>query len=292
MPKFFQSEQAAYAGEKIGFQNVKFKKNDFHNSPGAEAGTILEIIPVHYPNPPVIQFLAYLTNIQDRYSVKYGSEQPYGRTNPYYIWQGNDRSISLALDIPSSGISSGLDNINNLSWLLSSLYPAYKDSTTATSVASTPLFRIRYANLIVSATNAGQGLLCTINEVNISHQMEDGFLQVNPKNVGSSFANAAAKVIGAAKFENAAPEGKKILIPKLIKINISLNVVHDHPLGWDFYTGDFRGGTQAPSFPHNFGVLRDESGAQPSGQISFEESAAPGSPGETVAAGSIGQATG
>ena len=218
MPKFFQSEIAAYAGEKNSFQNVKFKKNDFHNSPGAEAGTILEIIPIHYPNPPVIQFLAFLTSIEDRYNVKYGSEQPYGRTNPYYIWEGNDRSISVGLDIPSSGITAGLENINNLSWLLSSLYPAYKDSTTATSVASTPLFRVRYANLIVSSTNSGQGLLCTINDISVSHQMDEGFILVNPKNVGSSFANAAARVLSAAKFENTAPEGKKILIPKLMKI--------------------------------------------------------------------------
>ncbi len=290
MPKFFQSETAAYGGDKNGFQNVKFKQGDLHNSPAAEAGSVLEIIPVHYPNPPVIQFIAYLANLDDRYNVKYTAEQPYGRTNPYHIWGGNDRSISVGLDIPSSGISNGLDNLNNLSWLLSSLYPAYKDSTTATSVAATPLFRVRYANLIVSSTNSGQGLLCTISDVNVSHQLDHGFLQVSPKNVGSSFANAAAKVLSAAKFENSLPEGKNILIPKLMKINLSLSVVHDHALGWDFYTGDFRGGVAAPSFPHNFGTTRNASGAPQSGQALFESASPPTAPGAAVVAGAAAKA--
>ena len=53
MPKFFQNEIAAYAGEKQTFQNVKFKSNNFENSEGAELGTLLEIIPVHIKKPPV-----------------------------------------------------------------------------------------------------------------------------------------------------------------------------------------------------------------------------------------------
>lgn len=287
MPKFFQSEIAAYAGDKTDFQNVQFKKNDFGNSTGAEAGTLLEIIPVHYPNPPVIQFIAYLNNINDSYIVRYNSEQPFGRTNPYHIWQSNDRSIGIGLDIPSSGIANGLDNLNNLSWLLSSLYPTYKDSTTATSIAASPLFRVRYANLVVSSTNSGQGLLCTINNINVSHDLENGFLQVNPKNVGTSFANAAAQVLSAAKFENAAPEGKNFLIPKVMKIDMDLSVVHDHPLGWDFHNGNFRGGTGAPSFPYNFGTTRDASDAPEGNRLNFGTGDAPGSVAAGVGAGAI-----
>ena len=59
MPKFFAYERAAHAGEKQGLRNVEFKKNDFENSLGAQAGSLLEIIPVHIKKPPVIQFIAY-----------------------------------------------------------------------------------------------------------------------------------------------------------------------------------------------------------------------------------------
>ena len=292
MPKFFQSEVAAYAGDKAGFQNVEFKRNNLSNSTGAENGTLLEIIPVHYPDPPIIQFIAYLNSLSDRYNVKYTSEQPFGRTNPYYIWQGNDRGISVGLDIPSSGIANGLDNLNNLSWLLSSLYPTYKDSTTATSVAASPLFRVRYANLIASSTSGGQGLLCVINNISLNHDLESGFLQVSPKNVGTSFANVAAQVLSAAKFENTAPEGKSFLIPKLMKIDLDLGVVHDHGLGWDYSTGEFRGGRAAPSFPHNFGTTRDASDAPGDNRLEFGSASPPGSPGAGVGAGAIAETTG
>ena len=42
-----------------------------------------------------------------------------------------------------------------------------------------------------------------------------------------------------------------------MKITFTLNVVHDHRVGWDFATGDFRGGLAAPRFPYDFGLLRD-----------------------------------
>ena len=69
MPKFFQTEIAGYGGSKNTFQNIKFKKNDFANSSAATAGTILEIIPVHIKNPPVIQFIAYLDNLSDTFNT-------------------------------------------------------------------------------------------------------------------------------------------------------------------------------------------------------------------------------
>jgi hypothetical protein len=116
MPKFFQSEIAALSGEKSTFQNVKFKKTDFGNSSGAETGTILEIIPVHIKNPPVIQFISYLDNISDKFSPNFTSVQPFGRPDPYHVWKSNTRSITVGFTIPSSSVTSGLDNLNNLSW--------------------------------------------------------------------------------------------------------------------------------------------------------------------------------
>ena len=265
MPKFFQAEIAAYDGDKSGFQNVKFKTNDFNNTSAAESGAVLEIIPVHIKNPPVIQFMAYITSLSDRFDADYNRERPFGRTNPFYIWQGNQRSISVSVDLPSSGISKALDNLNNLSWLLASLYPSYKNTSNANSVAASPMHRVRYGNLICSSTNNGQGLLCNIPGVDVTHSVEHGFIHVNPKNLGSSFANVAGQVLSAAKFENHISENKHFIIPKLISISFSLNVVQDHPLGWDFYTGEFRGGAAAPSFPYDFGLVRDTTDS-PTGQ--------------------------
>tara|TARA_A100001515_G_scaffold24044_2_gene18531 strand:- start:4256 stop:5197 length:942 start_codon:yes stop_codon:yes gene_type:complete len=284
LSKFFQNEIGAYDGDKAGFRNVNFKKGDLSNTTAAEGGSILEIIPVHIKNPPVIQFLAYITSLSDRFDVNYNEQQPFGRTNPYYIWQGNKRSISVGIDIVSSGVSSAFDNLNNLSWLLSSLYPSFKDSVSATSVSASPLFRVRYSNLICSSTRDGQGLLCAIPGIGITHGVDQGFISAVPRNMGSSFANTAGRVLKAAGFDAIVSEGKRFLIPKVIKLDMTLNVVHDHALGWDHSTGEFRGGKSARSFPYDFGLLRaaSDAGTTPDAIGGGESSAAPGSPADGV----------
>ncbi len=47
--------------------------------------------------------------------------------------------------------------------------------------------------------------------------------------------------------------------------------MHDHPLGWDFHTGKFRGDTAGPSFPYNFGVNRDASDAPAGNPLSVSD---------------------
>lgn len=269
MPKFFQTERAAYNGEKNSFSNVKFKKRDLDNSSAAEAGTILEIIPVHVKNPPVIQFIAYLDQLSDSFKSEQTATQPFGRTDPYYIWKGGKRSIRVAFSIPSSSVTSAMDNLNNLSWFLASLYPAYKDTQLANSIAASPLFRVRFSNLICSSTKDGQGLLGVIQNVTVTPEVKDGFIGINPKNVGSSFANVEARVLKEAGFDNSIREGKKLLVPKFMKISFGLDVVHDHALGWDATTGEWRGGRSGPRFPYDFGLVRDTTDTPSAGQ-SFE----------------------
>ena len=254
MPKFFQTEIAAYGGEKNTFQNVKFKKNNIESSSPAEAGTVLEFIPVHIKNPPVIQFIAYIESMSDKFGAQFVSEQPFGRTDPYYVWKSNKRDITLTWALPASSIAMGLNNLNNLSWLLGALYPTYTDTISATSIAASPMFRVRHSNLISSPVRDGMGLLCVIQGVNVTHAVEAGFIGVNPKNMGSSFANVEARLIKQAGFENSIREGKKLLIPKLIKLNCTLNVVHDHSMGWDKDTGNWRGGPGG--FPYQVGPNR------------------------------------
>ena len=275
MSKFFQNELAAYNGEKNSFQNVKFKKRALDNSDAAEGGSILEIIPVHIKNPPVIQFIAYLDNITDNFSSTTTATQPFGRPDPYYIWKSNSRIIKIGLSIPSSGITAALDNLNNLSWLLGSLYPTYKDNFTTTSIAASPLFRVRYANLICSSTRDGQGLLGVIDGINVTHDFKSGVIVAKTEGMNSLSASTAATVLKQAGFDNSIREGKKLLIPKEIKIGFSLKVVHDHSLGWDYDTGNWRGGLSAPRFPYDFGMLRDTGDSPPQAPAVTTEGTSP-----------------
>ena len=283
MPKFFQVEKAAYGGEKNTFSNVKFKKNDFDNSSPAEAGTILEIIPIHIKNPPVIQFMAYITKLSDQIDSKSTSEQPYGRPDPYYMWQSNKRTIRVTFSIPSSSVTTALDNLNNLSWFLAALYPTYKDTQTATSIAASPMFRVRFSNLICSSTKDGQGLLGVIQGVTVTHDIKEGFIGINPSNMGSAQANEASRLIKDAGFDNSINEGKKLLVPKLMTLTFNIDAVHDHALGWDAATGNWRGGFTGPRFPYDFGLVRDTQDTPSAGATTFDD--APASKSATAAEG-------
>jgi len=252
MPRFFQYETAAHGGEKNKFNNIEFKQNDFENSLGATAGTLLEIIPVHIKNPPVIQFVAYLESLSDGFQPQYTQEQPFGRIDPYYIWKSASRKINLTWSIPSSSKSVGLNNLNNLSWFLAALYPAYKRSELANSIAATPLFRVRYANLISSPTDGGQGILCIIEGVSVTHSIESGFIHISPEN-----RNLDSSLLRDAGFGSNVNEGEILQIPKLMKVTCTLNVIHDHSAGWDAATGEWRGGQLAPNYPYGLGLVRD-----------------------------------
>jgi hypothetical protein len=293
MPKFFQVEKAAYGGEKNSFQNVKFKKRDLDNSNAAETGTILEIIPVHIKNPPVIQFIAYLDSLSDSFSSDTTQTQPFGRTDPYHIWKSNKRNIRVTFSIPASSVTTALDNLNNLSWFLAALYPTYKDTQTATSIAASPMFRVRFSNLICSSTKDGQGLLGIIKNVSVTPDVKQGFIGIHPQNMGSSFANVESRLLKEAGFDNNMNEGKKLLVPKLMKVTFALDVVHDHALGWDYNTGEWRGGRSASRFPYDFGLVRDATDTPSAGTATFDDAPAgqaagevplpPGSPGAKMA---------
>jgi len=257
MPKFFQYETAAHAGHKDRFKNIEFKKNDFENSLGSRRGTLLEIIPVHIKRPPVIQFIAYIDSLSDNFSPTYTEEQPFGRVDPYYVWKSSNRKINITWSVPSSSKSSALDNLNNLSWFLASLYPAYKRSEIANSIAASPLFRVRYATLISSPTQGGQGLLCNIQGVTVNHSFEHGFIDISPDSMGSLSSNLEGRILQEAGFLSTMSEGETIQVPKLIKLSCNLNVVHDFSLGWDASTGQWRGGRQAPKYPYGLGLQRD-----------------------------------
>jgi hypothetical protein len=119
-----------------------------------------------------------------------------------------------------------------------------------------------------------------IPDITITHDVERGFISATPRNMGSSFANDAAQVLASAGFDGVVSEGKSFLIPKLIKLSMTLNVVHDHALGWNATTGEFRGGKSARTFPYDFGLVRDASSSPtPADGLvgSGEIDAAPGS---------------
>jgi hypothetical protein len=118
-----------------------------------------------------------------------------------------------------------------------------------------------------------------IQSVSVTHDQKAGFISVDTQNMGTSFAGPGAAALKGAGFENSIREGKNLLIPKLMTISFSLDVVHDHQLGWDYHSGEWRGGAAGPRFPYDFGLVRDTTDTPSAGETAPSSSPAANIPG-------------
>ena len=177
------------------------------------------------------QFKAFLTSYDDNFSSEWSSERVYGRMDPIHTFQGTQRTISLAWDVPSRDFTEAQKNFTNAQAMYSMLYPAYRPvgkSSSSGIITSPPLVKMKFANLIFDAsvdyevqlttktTKKGQkpekvdpaktaGLLGWFKDLSFAPDLEAGFFDEKPG----------------------------FLIPQTIKLNCTFNVLHQHPLGWD-----------------------------------------------------------
>jgi hypothetical protein len=232
------------------FANVPFKDPGDSLAPSreAEAGTKIEFIPIHYNKAPVISFIAYMPSIKDNFKQTVQSTQPFGRLDPIRMWKSSERQITLNFKIASSSEEMALRNLNNLSWLLASSYPTFDSSACgcSTAVAASPMFRVKYANLVTSTTNYS-GLLSVIQGINVDHNFEKGVINVRPA------SNTNDKdLLSDAGFPRQAGH---YVVASEITVGCTLDVVHEEALGWDFHTGEWRG-SKSKGFPYGLGTVK------------------------------------
>ena len=232
-------------GEKE-LRNVPIKSQDagYGSSRQANQGAVIEFIPMHIKNTPVISFIAYLQEIKDNIKQEFTPSQPFGRTDPIQIWKSSVRTINLNFSIVSSDEEMALRNLNHLNWLVASSYPTYSTVACANSIAATPLYRVKYANIIANTQNRN-GLLCSIGGFDVSHDLKHGAIHVH--------ASTVADLAKSAGFPSQADE---ILVAREITVGCQLTVLHESSLGWDSTTGEWRGGAR-DGYPYGFGVIKD-----------------------------------
>tara|TARA_R110002020_G_scaffold388980_1_gene599636 strand:+ start:755 stop:1645 length:891 start_codon:yes stop_codon:yes gene_type:complete len=237
------------------FANVPFKgpNQGFTPSREAQEGSKIEFIPIHYKNAPVISFIAYMKNIKDTIDQKVNEQAVFGRPDPIRIWKSSGRKITLGLDIPSSSEEMALRNLNNLNWLLASGYPTYGStegcSSCSSAVAASPLFRVKYANIISNTSPTFNGLLSVIQSFGVTHDFSKGAIYVDAGGSDAAFLRNAGFAVKA----------KKIIVAAVITLDITLDIVHEHSMGWDAQTGEWRGDPKGASFPYGIGLQKHTS---------------------------------
>lgn len=186
-----------------------------------------------------IKFPAFLTDFSDSFKVDYSNTSVYGRMDPIYSYKNTTRTVTLAFDIPNANFSESEFNSAQINVLIQSLYPVYaseaKNDKGTSIVSSPPMFRIKFGNLVSNFSVTKQsdindslqeGLLGFIPSFDFKPKVDSGFFVNNNK-----------------------------LYPKLLSANLTLNVVHEHPLGNKFdENGNIVARTSAnnSSFPHGF----------------------------------------
>ena len=197
-------------------------------------GFRLEI--THVPSDRTLWFGAFIENFSDAYNSEWNAQQVYGRMDPISTYQQTRRAISVSWKIPAASVAEGVDNMNKVNEILSYLYPSYEGTSGGVATINmSPLWRIKFGNLISSANGNPQGLLGYVNGLTMDPIMEDGMFMYEP-----------TKSRGPMRTQGVE------YIPKTIRLNFEFTVLHEHPLGWTATSKGnqvFRGGGRR-GFPY------------------------------------------
>jgi hypothetical protein len=159
----------------------------------------------------VFSFPAFITNFTDSFSSAWSTETVYGKMDPISTFKNTTRAINLGFDIPSDSSGEAISNLNTVNKLIRGLYPVYDEGKYGTAlIASPPMFRIKFANLVrnVASPDNGingtlkSGLLCYIENFVFTPVIDNGFFVVNDN-----------------------------IYPKLITATLDLKILHEHALG-------------------------------------------------------------
>ena len=168
-----------------------------------------------------VSFPAFVTSFSDSYSVGWGGETTFGRTDPIKHYSSTTRRIQASFDILGKNRETAIENFQNYGRIIKMLYPVYSDpigkENNSRTIKAAPLMRIRYANYIRSPKSPNGLLGCL-----------QGF-EFNPDFAGGHFLSRDNE-----------------MIPIKYSVTITFEPLHEHPLGSDL-GGEFL----EQSFPYN-----------------------------------------
>lgn len=198
----------------------------------------------HIPSGKNIYFKAFITSFNESYNSDWTSENLYGRADPIYMFKSTTRSIALAFKVPASTMSEAYENLANVGILSQFLYPYYTDIKNATTIAQSPLIRMKVMNMLSTQKNnetgktfksfvasagkssASDGLLGAITSLSIAHNLENTDVGVLEANDGT-------------------------ILPKMIEVTIDFAAIHEHSMGWTMGTNASGSATGEVVFRHN-----------------------------------------
>ena len=171
----------------------------------------------HLPSGYKVAFAAFLDNFSDAYTQTWNAEDVYGRMDPIAVYQHTRRAIAMSWHVPAASIEQAKLNMDVVNALMTFMYPSYRsgpqkdrNSKKGNVINVAPLLRVKFLNLIHNGLDGNTGLLGYVNGFTVDVRSEDGIFMSDDDGVG-----------GPAVY------------PKTLTLNFELNVLHEHPMGWE-----------------------------------------------------------
>lgn len=159
----------------------------------------------------VVSFPAMLTQLDDKFTSNWTPEQVFGRQDPVMTFQNTQRELNVSFEVAAYNKSEASKNLISLNRLINCLYPAYDVAGSSNSISASPLFKIKFANMIynkdgdIDGNAKESGLVCAIT--NFEHKFH---------------------------FDETAgwSDGYQRAIPNRFTITFGATVLHTHDLGY------------------------------------------------------------
>jgi hypothetical protein len=186
------SPTEAHIRNRVPFSNLRFK-----------FPTINKKMKINWP--------AYLTKYSETFSPEYGEHDAFGRSDKIPIYKGTTRKISLGFTIPNYDSTDANENMKKLNSFLKALYPSYKElDSGARIITSSPLTRIKFANLIRDFRVDGRGLLGYITGLSVNFNLD-------------KYGN----------FMDSGLLGEGAIYPRIFDMSFEFTVLHEDTVGWN-----------------------------------------------------------
>ena len=177
----------------------------------------------HIATGKTVKFLAFLTQFGDSFRSNWKTENVYGRMDPLAVFQNTQRTLSIGWSIPSEGVMDGANNLTKIRDFIRMLYPVYEEGSLGVSgIKAAPLIRLHFVNL---AAEGLTGLVGVLSGIDFAPDLEAGFFDHRTKE-----------------------KGERLLYPKSIKLNCTLQVLHTKKVGW---VGKKFAGGKNSAFPYS-----------------------------------------
>jgi hypothetical protein len=150
-----------------------------------------------------LKFKAFITEYTDEYASNWSSTEVFARMDPIWTFQNTKRTIRLAFDVPSFDEAEAKKNLEKLSKLSRMMYPSYSTTEKVSIMSESPIFRLKFMNLIQSTTD-GKGLVGIIPTFTFAPDIDQGF-HIDGVNI----------------------------TPKTLNVSLDFNVLHQHALGYN-----------------------------------------------------------